>query len=204
MGSSGHPGRARPPLPPAVRAILWLDAVLLVAGALALAGKPPLLAHALEGWTGLALAGAGLTAASAAFAAFNLAVPGGSAWTWLPAPALALWLLASGADCFAVAEREDVWGDTWDETRQCLGFLLLTAAPLLSLILFMLRRAAPRRRLRAMALGGLASAGAAASLLALVHPHQVPLLDLGVHAFALTVIIAIGAAAGRVRRGSAA
>ena len=195
MSSAAHSAPARPSLPPPVLAILWLDAVLVAAGALSIAGRPLLLAHALPGWSGLAFVGAGLTAAAAALAAFMLATAGRRAWAWLPLPALALWLTASVADCAALGEREDVWGSRLDEARLCFGFLLAAAAPLLALMLFMLRRTAAHLRARAMALGSLASGGAALCLLALIHPHPVPLLDLGVHALALVILLAIGAAA---------
>jgi hypothetical protein len=199
MGFSAHSAGVRLSLPPPVLAILWLDAVLVAAGALSLAGNPLLLARALPGWTGLAFVGAGLTAATAALAAFMLAMERRSAWAWLPVPALALWLTASGVDSLALGDgRSHLWGDKLDEAGLCLGFLLAAAAPLFALIVFMLRRAAPRARSLAMALGGLASVGAAASLLALVHPHQAPLLDLAVHALALIVIFVLGALAALV------
>jgi len=51
-----------------------------------------------------------------------------------------------------------------------------------------------------VALGGLASTGAAASLLALVHPHDAALLDLGAHAIAIVAVLAVGAVAARLAR----
>src|SRR5688572_1020929 len=166
-------GRARArsrrlPLSPAVRAILWLDGVLLVAAALALFGMPPALGRGASVWTWVALAGSTLTAASAALSAFQLSErPRSRAWRWLPVPALVLWIGASGAGCFGAT---DVWGATVAEAGQCLKFLLAISAPLLALMVFMLGRVAPRLPARVMAVGGLASIGAAASLLALVHP----------------------------------
>jgi hypothetical protein len=50
---------------------------------------------------------------------------------------------------------------------------------------------------RAMALGALASAGAAASLLTLVHPHEGALLDLGAHAVAIATVVGISTLAAR-------
>jgi hypothetical protein len=196
-------GRARPrhlALPPAVRAILWLDAVLLVAGLLALVGKPPALGHGASLWTWLALAGSTLTAASAALSAFELSERGRSrAWAWLPLPAAILWIGASGLGCFSLPQGADLWGDTTAEAGQCLKFLLAIAAPLLALILFMLWRVAPAMPVRVMALGGLASAAAAASLLWLVHPHDAALLDLGAHVIALAIVIGASTAVARLR-----
>jgi hypothetical protein len=202
MGSQRHKADARPgrlPWPPAVRAILWLDAVLLFAGALALGGMAPVL-EAASGWTWFALAGSTLTAVSAALAAFELSAPGRHpAWFWLPAPALVLWLAASGLGCLALPSGPEVWGDTVAEAGQCLKFLLAISAPLLALILFMLWRVAPLMPGRVMALGGLASAGAAASVLALVHPHDATLLDLGAHATAIALLLAASAVVSRQR-----
>jgi len=69
---------ARVPWPPALRAILWLDGVLLVAAGLALGGKPPALGHGADLWTWLALAGSTLTAVLAALSAFQLSLPSGN------------------------------------------------------------------------------------------------------------------------------
>ena len=192
--------RRRAPWPPVVHAILWLDAVLLVAGGFALAGKVPAFVPDADGWTWLALVGATLTAGLAAFAAFEVSAPGRSAaWAWLPAPALVLWLAASGLDCAAIPEGTRAWGFTLAEAGDCLRFLLAVSAPLLGLMLFMLWWRSPVRPGLAMTLGALASAGAAASLLAFVHPHAASLLDLvAAHAVALAVVLIAGAAASRL------
>jgi hypothetical protein len=192
---------ARPLLPPAVRAVLWLDAVLLVAAALALGGMPPLLGEVVGASAWLALAGSTLTAVLGAFSAFQLSAPGSSSvWAWLPVPALLLWIGASGEGCLAIPAGADVWGDTVAEAGECLRFLLLISAPLLALMLFMVWRAAPLMPGRAMALGALASAGAAASLLTLVHPHGGALLDLGAHAVAIAAALGVSAVAARSAR----
>ena len=189
------------PWPPAVHAILWLDGVLVVAALLALIGMPPALAQLTSEdastWTWLAFVGSGLTAVSAALCAFGLGTPGRShAWLLLPVPALALWIAGSGMGCVG---GEDVWGETLAEAGRCLGFLLMIATPLMVLILFMLWRAAARVPGRMLAMGALASAGAAASLLALVHPHDMSFLDLGAHAVALAVVLCVSALAARFR-----
>src|SRR5262245_22693160 len=156
---------------PAVRAILWIDAVVLAALALAAAGKPPVLAHIQGVWTWTASAGSILTAVLAALSAFELTAPGRSRiWGWLPVPGLVLWIAASGLGCLALPTGAEVWGDTLAEAGQCLRFLLFISAPLLALMLFMLWRAAPLMPWSAVAMGTIASAGAAATLLSLIHP----------------------------------
>jgi hypothetical protein len=190
----------RPPLPPGVRAILWLDGVLLVAAALALAGMSPALGHGASAWTWMALGGAILTAGLAALSAFELTRPDARrAWFWLPVPAFALWIGASGVGCLSLPQGVDLMGDTPAEAAQCLGFLLGVSAPLLALILFMLWRTPRPLRGRAAAMGALASAGAAGALLTVFHPHDPALLDLAGHATAIALVLAISAGAARFR-----
>jgi hypothetical protein len=104
-----------------------------------------------------------------------------------------LWIGASGLGCLALPGGTAAWGDTLAEAGECLAFLLKISAPLLALMLFMLWRAAPLMPWGAVVMGAIASSGAAAGLLALVHPHDAALLDLGAHAIAIAVVLAAGA-----------
>jgi hypothetical protein len=186
--------------PPALRAILWLDAVLLFAAGLAFGGKPLALSHDADPWTWLALTGSTLTAVLAALSAFHLSMPSANqVWAQLPAPAFVLWLAAS-VGSLTMPASADAWGDTLPEAGECLGFLLTAGLPLLALMIFMLWRAAPHAPRRALLMGALASAGAAASLLTLVHPHPASVLDVCAHATAIVVVLGIGAAAAGLRR----
>ena len=197
--TDARPGRL--PWPAAVRAILWMDAVVLAGFALAAGGKLPVLGYDAGIWTWTASAGSTLTAALAALSAFELTSPGRRRlWGWLPVPGFVLWLGASGLGCLALPGGTDVWGDTLAEAGECLAFLLKISAPLLALMLFMLWRAAPLMPWRAVAMGAIASAGAAASLLALVHPHDAALLDLGAHAIAVVLVLAAGTVAAHLAR----
>jgi hypothetical protein len=65
----------------------------------------------------------------------------------------------------------------------------LIAVPMATLLMFQLRRACPLRPGLTAALGGLASAGAAATLLALVHPFDATLEDLGAHFIAVVLVV---------------
>jgi len=187
--------------PPAVRAILWMDAVLLIGVALAFVGKPPSLGHETDVWTWLALAGSVLTAALAALAAFHLSAGDENpVWTMLPVPAIVLWAAASALGYLTLPADADPWGQTLAEAGECLAFLLKSGLPLLALIVFMLWRAAPVAPRRVLAMGALASAGAAASLLTLVHPHASAFADICAHLAAIVVLLGIGAAFGRAIR----
>lgn len=183
--------------PPAVRAVLWMDAAVLLGVAFAFA-RTPALAQA-GAWTWVALIGSTLTAVLGALAAFELAAPGrGYAWVLLPTPAFLLWIAASGLGCVGAAE-EEAWGRTLGEASECFVFLLTVSAPLLAAMFGLLWWAGPALPWRALAMGAVASAGAAATLLTLWHPHQATFLDLGAHAAALAAVLGIAALIARIR-----
>ena len=183
------------PWPPAVRAVLWMDAVLLVAVALAIAGKPPRIGAATDLWTWLALAGSALTAVFAALAAFHLCAPGEHpGWKMLPVLAIVLWAAATALGYLTLPADAQPWGETLAESSKCLGFLLTSGVPLLALIVFMLGRAARVAPRRVLGMAALACAGAAASLLTLVHPHVSAFADVCAHGTAFVVIAGIGLA----------
>ena len=178
--------------PPWRRALLWMCAALWLAGLLALFADFPALGRRLAAapdmW--LALAGAILTTITAALAAFLTSVPGRSPW-WgaLPLPPLALWLAASGAGCLRP------YGIGWTEPEgvmhpmACMYFIILVAAPLAGLLGWSITRACPLRPGLTAALAGLASAGAAASVLALIHPFDATASDLGAHFLAVGLVV---------------
>lgn len=200
MDTYRHQAQPRLPWPPALRAILWMDAVLVIGVGLALAGRPPVLGEGTDLWTWLALAGSVLTAVLAALAAFHLCVQAHQhVWTLLPVPAAVLWAAASALGYLTLPADADPWGNTLAEAGECLQFLLTTGLPLLALIVFMLWRAAPVAPRRVLAMGALASAGAAASVLTLVHPHAPAFGDLCAHATAIAVMLGIAAAFARAR-----
>lgn len=184
--------------PPAVRAVLWMDAAVLLGVAFAFA-RTPALAQA-GAWTWVALIGSTLTAVLGALAAFELAAPGrGYAWVLLPTPAFLLWIAASGLGCVGATEEDEAWGRTLGEASECFAFLLTVSAPLLAAMFGLLWWAGPALPWRALAMGAVASAGAAATLLTLWHPHQATFLDLGAHAAALGAVLGIAALTARIR-----
>jgi hypothetical protein len=181
-----------------VRALSWLGAAALLGAALSAFGSRPSLMDGAPGGalTWLTFAAAGITASAAALTAFRLSLPErSSAWSLLPLPALLAWTVASGLGCLAAQGTQEAWGKSFDEAAQCLATLIGISLPLSALMLYMLRRAQPLRPKLALALGGLASASAAAVLLSLVHPHPSTPLDLAAHAIALGIIVAFNVSA---------
>jgi hypothetical protein len=147
----------------------------------------------------LAVLGSIATAVLAAIAAFQLSLPDAPrAWAWLPLPGALLWVAASGLGCLRN------WGvpadvAPFDAARDCAVFIVALSVPLSALMFGMLRRACPLRPELTAAIGGLAVAAAAATLLNFFHPFDATATDLAVHAIAVALVVAADRAlAGRM------
>ncbi|MBO0757024.1 MAG: DUF1109 family protein [Bradyrhizobiaceae bacterium] len=149
-------------------------------------------AHRLTAAPDMAIAalGSASTTVLAAFAAFQLSVPGHSrAWALLPLPAALVWVAASGAGCLRSWLIPDVHLATMNEQKDCLLFIIGLSVPLSVLLIVMLRRAFPLDPGLIAALAGLAAAAAAASLLLLFHAFDASATDLAVHALAVGLVV---------------
>lgn len=188
--------------PPLLRVLIWL--AVLAALALGLAAFANLdavwqrISAAPDLW--LAVVGSTLTAIFAAIAAFELSLPDASrAWAVLPLPAALLWVGASGLGCLRgfVAPQSHVAG--MSETADCLMFIVFLSVPLSALLFVMLRRGYPLYPGLTAAIGGLAVAAAAATLLNFFHPYDAAATDLVVHGVAVALVIAANRAlSGRI------
>lgn len=187
-------------LPPWLRALGWLAVVAAIAaGLLVHFGAAPMLdrfaAVPERAW---GFAGAVLTVVGAAWAALTLGVPGRSrAWAWLALPGVLLWIGASGFGClrdwFAPAANI---ASASAPPAHCLTFIVLVSIPLSALMLWLLRRACPLRPVLTAILMGLASAAAAAVLLAIFHPYDAAATDLLIHGLAVTIVVVANAVLG--------
>jgi hypothetical protein len=178
--------------PPWVRALGWIAAVTALGlGLSQLADFEPVrqrLSAAPDLW--LAVVGSTLTAVLAALAAFQTSVPGrGTAWALLPVPAALLWLGASGLGCLRAWLAPGTHAPSLAEERSCLVFIVGVSLPLSLLLMLMLRRAFALRPGLTAALGGLAAAAAAATLLTLFHPYDAAATDLVVHGLAVLAVV---------------
>lgn len=188
--------------PPALRALFWLGAVAAIALGLAVFADT----HAMwdriiaspDMW--LAVIGSIATAVLASIAAFELSLPDAPrAWAWLPLPGALLWVGASGFGCLRVWVLPETHVAVMAEARDCLIFIISLSVPLSALMLLMLRRAYPLQPGLTAAMGGLAVAAAAATLLNFFHPFDAAATDLTVHAVAVAlVVIANRALSGRI------
>jgi hypothetical protein len=151
------------------------------------------LAAAPDLW--LAVIGSTLTAVFAAVAAFELSLPDTSrVWAVLPLPAAMLWIAASGWGCLRTWLAPQTHVATLGEARDCLIFIVALSIPLSALLFLLLRRAYPLYLGLTAAVGGLAVAAAAATLLNFFHPYDAAATDLAVHAVAVAIVIGVSSA----------
>lgn len=178
--------------PPALRALGWLAVV----GALALALATFANTHTMWERIGaapdmwLAVIGSTATAVLAGIAAFELSLPDAPrGWAWLPLPGALLWIGASGFGCLRVWVVPAAHVADMGEARDCLLFIVALSVPLSALLLLMLRRGCPLNPGLTAAVGGLAVAAAAATLLNFFHPYDAAATDLTIHVFAVALVV---------------
>ncbi len=186
------------------RTLLWLAASVWIGGVLALFTQWDTFMHRMlstpDMW--MSFVGGVLTAVLAAAAAFLTSVPGrAAAWALLPLPALALWVGGSVAGMMRMMPAPDTEPEGMMHPMLCIYFIVLIALPLAVLLMLQLMRACPLRPGLTAALGGLASAGAAATLLAFVHPFDATFQDLGAHLVAIIIVVATAKLLGQRRLG---
>ncbi len=158
--------------PPLLRAALWVlfAALVLLALAALLGPRADLAARLREPTFTLALAGSLLTGLLAAVAAFHLSLPDRSRlWSLLPVPAVVLWVSTIGYGCLTDWVSIRPGGVTLGTTMECFVTLLITSVPLSMALILMLRHAARLYPTTVAMVGGLASAGIAATALSLFH-----------------------------------
>ena len=185
--------------PPILRAVLWLVAVAAIAAVAILwfSNLEIFARRAEDPRLAVELAGTLLTGIAAVIAAFELSLPDRSGrWSLLPLPPLALWIASSGYGCYRHWLRFGPEGWAIGESAHCFAFILGASVPLAISLVILLRIAHPLSPLRVAAVGGLGVAGIAAFLLQFFHPFDVTLMDLGIHAAAVAIVVAVTAAAG--------
>jgi hypothetical protein len=117
-------------------------------------------------------------------------------WAWLPLPAALLWLGASGLGCLRAWFTSEPPFGAWQQSADCLLFIIGLSIPLSALLIVLLRRACPLRPVLTAVLVGLASAAASAALLEIGHATDSAATDLLTHALAVAMVLAMNAAMG--------
>ena len=189
--------RLRPPL---WRAGLWLLAASLILVFLAslYGARPDLALRLRDPCFAVALAGSLSTGILAAIAAFYLSLPDRSRlWLLLPAPALVLWVATIGYGCLTdwVSIAPD--GLRLGSTLECFATLLIASVPLSAALFVMLRHTARLHPTMVGMMGGLASAGVAATALSLFHELDATVMVLVWNLGAAALIVALGGIFGR-------
>jgi hypothetical protein len=180
--------------PPWARTALWMGAAMCLAAPLSYLADFRALAVRLMAVPDMWLSelGAFLTAVTAAYAAFLTSVPGRSRLAPLiPVPAVFMWISASTVGCLRLSAIPGTVAEPMMHPVMCLNVLLLVSVPLGVLLTWFLARAYPLRPGLTAGLAGLASAGAAACLLSLIHPYDATAEDLIVHFAAVLVVVAV-------------
>lgn len=180
--------------PPLVRAAVWLGLVATTALVLACFADLPGIAYRLrylpDMW--LAVLGSTLTTVLGAVAAFELSFPDRKpGWALLPLPGLLLWIAGTGMGCLRAWVIPDLHPATLLEARVCFTFIVTLSVPLSIVMVLMIRRACPLRPNLTAAIGGLAVAAAAATLLNFFHPYDAGSTDIAVHILAITLVIGV-------------
>ena len=126
----------------------------------------------------------------AVVAAFMTSIPGRSArWALLPLPPLALWIWESGMGCARGWRLPGVHNASFGDSDHCVMFICALSLPLSLLLMALLRSTFPLRPNLTLALGGLAAAGTAATLLNFFHPYDASVSDLAFHAIAVALVV---------------
>jgi hypothetical protein len=180
--------------PPMIRAALCLGTIALL-GAFVIfifADLRVFATRARHAELDVELLGTFTTGCLAVIAAFQLSLPDRSLrWAFLPLPTLALWLGGSGAGCYRqwLIDRNGAW--KLGESGHCFLFILGVGLPLGAALLLALRQARPIAPLRVAIMGGLGASSLAAFLLQFFHPFDVTMMDLTIHAVAVTLVVSV-------------
>jgi hypothetical protein len=198
LSASARPvRRLRPPL---LRTALWLLLAGLVLLVLAVVhgARTDLVLRLHEPRFAAGLAGSLLTGILAAIAAFFLSLPDRSRlWLLLPAPALALWVVTIGYGCMTDWVGIGPDGVRLGSTLECFATLMIASLPLSAALLVMLRHTARLHPTMVGVMGGLATAGIAATALSVFHEIDATVMVLIWNLGAAALIVALGGILGR-------
>ncbi|MBW3551086.1 MAG: DUF1109 domain-containing protein [Proteobacteria bacterium] len=187
--------------PPLRRTLLWLAVALtIIAVVIASHGPRPDLTRALAGpAAAIQWLASLLTGAVAAYAVFQISVPGRSpSWAWLPLPASMLWLLGLGWGC--VRDFARFGGDAFAfdaASAECAWTITLVSLPLALTLLLMVRHAGVVRPAPTALLAALSAAALSAAAVSLIHEGETALMVLLWHAGAVVLLSLLSWAFGR-------
>ena len=189
---AGHARPVRPIASPGARTLRWaLAASVAIAMMAASFGLRPGLWQALsQPAQALEWIGSVLTGLCAAYAAFQVSVPGRSpSWAWLPVVPLGLWLSGIGWGCLANYATQGVAAFALEtHSGECARAIVAMSLPLTVLMLLMVRHAGVVRPGATAMLAALAAAAVSAAGVSLFHGGENSLMLLLWHVGAVAVV----------------
>lgn len=189
---AARPRPVRPIAAPLPRTVAWLAiAACVIAAVVAVEGLRADLATALAAPPALMeFGGSLLTAVLAAYATFQVSVPGRArAWALLPVPGLLLWLAGLGWGCLEDAVRMGAAALAFETASgECAMAIALTSVPLAAVMLLMVRHAGVVRPSLSAWLAALSAASLSAAGVTLVHHGETALMVLLWHAGAVATL----------------
>ncbi len=140
-----------------------------------------------------------ITGLLAAYAVFQISVPGRSpSWAWLPLPAAALWLSGIGLGCLRDFARIGSAAFVFEaSSRECAWAIALTSLPLMMMLIVMVRHAGVVRPVPTAVLAALSAAALSAAGVSLIHPGENSLMVLLWHVGAVIALSAMSWLLGR-------
>ncbi|WP_454830847.1 DUF1109 domain-containing protein [Pseudoxanthomonas wuyuanensis] len=198
---AAHARPVRPLASPLRRTLLWLlMAAVLIASIVAAYGLRPGLVTDLAATPALIeWAASILTGALAAYAVFQISVPGRSPrWAWLPLPALVLWLSGLGWGCLRDAARMGSEAFVLEmASSECAVAIAMVSIPLGLVMLLMVRHAGVVRPGATAMLSALSAAALSSAGVSLFHGGETALMVLLWHVGAVVVLSLLCLAFGR-------
>ena len=174
---------------PLRRTLLWaLLAAMVIAVVVANHGLRP--GFAASAPKAIEWVGSVLTALLAAYAVFHISVPGRSpSWTWLPLPAMLLWLGGLGWGCAREFLQDGSAAFAFQAASwECAKAITLISLPLGAILLLMVRHAGVVRPAPTAMLAALSAAAMSAAGVSLFHEGESALMVLVWHLGAVTVL----------------
>lgn len=185
---------------PLRRTALWLAAAALIVAAIVLGhgARPGWLQTLAAPNVAIEWVASVLTGVLAAYAAFQISVPGRSpSWAWLPLPAALLWLAGLGMGCL-----QDFFAHGADalvvrgHAFECARAIALTSLPLGALLLLMVRHAGVVRPAPTAMLAALSAAALSAAAVSMIHQGETALMALLWHFGAVALLSGLSFLAG--------
>ena len=210
---AGRASAVRPLASPLNRTVAWIAVatVLIAIMAAAFGMRPNLRPAMLQTGPALEWIGSVLTGVFAAYAAFQVSVPGRSpSWAWLPVLPLALWLGGIGVGCLHDFTTQGATAFAFEShSGECARAIIAMSLPLLLVMVVMVRHAGVVRPAPTAILAGLSAAALCSAGVSLFHAGETSLMVLVWH-FGAVVALCLGSLAlggrvfswiGPVRRG---